>query len=101
VSYSRLSLLFPYTTLFRSGTALQDIAVLHGPTDLGDNGGRVRIPFGDQGAGLDLVALAFQQLGAIDQRIALAFALATGAGVAYRDRKGTHLNSSHQITSYA
>src|ERR1019366_2498474 len=53
-----------------------DIAVLNRAADLGDDRRGVRIPFRDQLAGLDLVALSLAQLGAVHQRIALAFALA-------------------------
>src|SRR4029077_11247390 len=61
------------------GLAFDDIAVLNRAADFGDDRRRERIPFRDKLARRYLVALGFAQLGAVDQRIALAFALAHAA----------------------
>src|SRR5271168_1545358 len=59
--------------------AFDDIAVLNRAADFGDDRRRVRIPFGDQLARFDLVALGLAQLGAVHERVTLAFALAHAA----------------------
>src|SRR5277367_2826260 len=59
--------------------AFDDLAVLNRAADFGDDRRRVRIPFGDQLARLDLVAFGLAQLGAIHERVTLAFALAHAA----------------------
>src|SRR5882672_6141973 len=61
------------------GLAFDNIAVLNGAADLGDDRSRVRIPFRDKLARLDLVAFGLFELGAVDQRIALTLALADAA----------------------
>src|SRR5438309_8985397 len=70
------STLFPYTTLFRSRTARQVMALQQGSLDL-----TLRSP--DVG---ELVA---------------AFVPVAAAGASARDRKSTRLNSSHSSISYA
>ena len=61
--------------------AFEDVAVLNLAADFGDDRRGVRIPFRDQLAALDLVAVALAQFRAVNQRIALAFALAHHAGI--------------------
>src|SRR5271163_3045023 len=59
--------------------AFDDIAVLNRAADFGDDRRRVRIPFRDKLARLDLVAFGLAQLGAVHQWITLAFTLAHAA----------------------
>src|SRR5581483_3052670 len=56
--------------------AFDDVAEFHHPIDFGDDGRGVGIPFRNQLAGLDVLAFGFAQLGAIDERVAFALALA-------------------------
>src|SRR5215472_1423050 len=58
------------------GLALEDVAELHGAIDFGDDRRGIRIPLCDELRGLDVVAFALAQLGAVHQRITFAFALA-------------------------
>ena len=55
-------------------TPVDDVAVLHDAADLGEDRHRERIPLGQQRLGGDLLAVLDQQLGAVDQRVALALA---------------------------
>ena len=56
--------------------AFDDVAELHDAADLGEDRDGVRVPLGDHLAGLHLVAVLLLELGAVDDRVALALALA-------------------------
>src|SRR5215813_162938 len=59
---------------FAHGDALDDVVELHRPADLGQQRHRERVPFRDQGAGFDLLTLLDQELGAVDDLVALSLA---------------------------
>src|SRR4030095_11668683 len=62
------------------GDGLEHVAELRRAADLGEHRDRVGIPFGDQIAGLDRLAVAHLELGAVDDRGAFALALAARFG---------------------
>src|SRR5208282_2413246 len=62
--------------------AFDNVAELHGAIDFGDDRRGVRIPFRDQLSRLHVVAFGLAQLGAVDERVALAFTLADMAVLA-------------------
>src|SRR3712207_8677589 len=88
------STLFPYTTLFRSGTDDQADAVGHELVEEGDALPRVGLVVLDQQVVGDAALL--RQMGGSQLQPAL-----LGLAVAGRDRKSTRLNSSHANISYA
>ena len=54
--------------------AFDDVLELHDAADLGEDRHGERVPLGDQRARLDLLAFLHQQLGAVDDLVALALA---------------------------
>src|SRR3712207_7419447 len=79
------STLFPYTTLFRSGVAVD-----------GDRGGCV-----EDGLGVELFDPAADDLEHGGAGVAGRFDHLPGLALSVRDRKSTRLNSSHANISYA
>src|SRR5256885_9415915 len=87
------STLFPYTTLFRSPEADDELVALEARADVRSGGRRAVVA---------LLGLQRQLVGAAVLRSAQRADRAGDAGVHIRaDRKSTRLNSSHLVISYA
>src|SRR5438094_833419 len=71
----------PLVDLLLHGDALDDVAELHHATRLGDDRDGVGVPLGDHLGRFHLGPVALLQLGAVDDRIALALTLALRLGI--------------------